>query len=715
MSRLRASAGRGAPEQWEKDPHAAIAVSQARKYGPWSRVSKMPVHPKSIRIKTSRFFVSKKNVLLSLLLLPALAEAQSNPDSPENITVTATRTPSQVANLAAGITVIDRKTIEERGYVSLVDALSAVPGLRVVQSGGPGAQTSVFIRGTNSNHVLVLRDGIPINDPSDPGGAFNFGVDTLEDVDHIEIVRGAMSSLYGSGAIGGVINLITRHGSGAPHGHLLLAGGSPSQLLAQGDISGGFGIYDYAANAEGLSTRGFDQTPKRETPIYTGEVDGDRSKQAQIELGATPFTDTRFSVLVRARDAKYGFDETGYDSGNATGYDASLFGRLGITTKLLDRTWDSSLYITGLQNDRESVITFEPRDPSQEQGDDRYHGRRADLQWNNTIRLPDRQYLTATAVTFGYEHAADTLDSKNNDFFFGAPGDIGAVKAHADSDAGYLGLQTTAFSRLALTGQMREDATTIAGDAFTWRVGGVLDIPELLSHIKAAYGTSFRAPALNDRYGADNFGYGSFYFGNPNLKPERGDTYEAGLTTELPPNLPGHASISATFFHNQIRDLIVEAPIPGSFNYTTQNVSRARSQGIETTLTLHLQSWLQADLTYTYTDARNRNTGALLLRRPYNQGSVNLRISPTAKLIIAPELLYVGSFQDSLINDDGSFPPAPGLTKQGTIFNLNITYQLTPHLQLFAWGKNLANSTYEPVNGYQTPGASFLAGTRLGF
>jgi vitamin B12 transporter len=655
-------------------------------------------------------------LIAAAAVLPCVVHAQANPDSPENIVVTATRVPSAVANLPAGVTVIDRKTIEERGYVSLVDALSAVPGLRVVQSGGPGAQTSVFIRGSNSNHVLVLRDGVPINDPSDPGGAFNFGVDTLQDVERIEIVRGALSSLYGSGAIGGVINLITRRGRGAPHGHITLAGGAPTQGLAQGDVAGGFGIYDYAASLEAFSTRGFDQTPQRETAIHTGEVDGDRSKQAQVELGVTPFPDTRFSVLVRARDAKYGFDEEDFDAGNATGYDASLFGRLGVTTRLLDRAWDSSLYLTGVQNDRESIITFRPQDIfNEEQADDRYHGRRADVQWNNTIHLADAGFLTANAVTFGYEHEADKLDSKNNDFFFGSPGDIGAVKAHADSDAGYAGLQSTVSSRLVLTGQVREDATSIAGDAFTYRVGGVLDVPELASHIKASYGTSFRAPALNDRYGMDYFGFGSFYFGNPNLKPERGDTYEAGVTTDLPPGIPGHASISATYFHSRINDLIVLEPIPGSFDYRNENIQRARTQGVETTLTWRFANWIQGDLTYTYTDARDLESGALLLRRPYNQGSANLRISPVPALVVAPELVYVGSFRDALINDDGSFPLSPGLTKQGTLFNLNVTYQATPQMQVFVWGKNLTGSRFEPANGYQTPGASFLAGARYGF
>ena len=659
------------------------------------------------------FFSSKKKALLAYLLLPAAALAQANPDSPENLTVTATRVPTPVANLAAGVTIIDRKTIEERGYVTLVDALSAVPGLRVVQSGGPGSQTSVFIRGTNSNHVLVLRDGIPVNDPGDPGGAFNFGIDTLEDVERIEVVRGPLSSLYGSGAVGGVINLITRHGRAAPPGDLVLAGGSPSQLLAQGDVAGGFGIYDYAANLEGFSTRGFDQTPRRETGVYTGEVDGDRAKTAQAELGATISPDTRVSVLLRARDAKYGYDEVGgvaYDGGNATGYDASLFGRLGLTSKLFDGFWDTSLYLSRLQEDRRYTVTLDAQDSNQATGDSRYHGRRTDVQWNNTLHFKDYGVLTTNSLTFGYEHASDTSDTKiATNSIFGP--DDSKVRAHDDTDSGYLGVQSSLYKRLALTGQLREDGTTIAGDAFTWRMGGVLDVPELLSHVKASYGTSFRAPALYDRYGIDSYGY----VGNPNLRPERGEGYEAGFTTDLPVAPDRNLTIGVEYFHNRIRDLIEVVYAADGLSSSPVNINRARTEGVEATLTLRAARWLQADLTYTYTDARDLDTDAILLRRPYNQASGNLRIMPIPALTIAPELLYTGVFQDYPTSNAGVPGFVVGRSPSGVIFNLNVTYQVAPHIELFAWGKNLGNAAFEPVNGYQTPGASFLAGTRLGF
>src|SRR5579871_4019296 len=132
-----------------------------------------------------------------LTTIAAFADEPS-PTTPE-VVVTATRVPTSVQDIPAGVTVIDRQTIEQRDYTTLTQALSAIPGVHVSQSGGPGGNASVFVRGTNSNHVLVLRDGMPLNDASDSSGAFNFGVDTLADIERIEVIRGPMAALYGSG------------------------------------------------------------------------------------------------------------------------------------------------------------------------------------------------------------------------------------------------------------------------------------------------------------------------------------------------------------------------------------------------------------------------------------------------------------------------------------------------------------------------------------
>jgi vitamin B12 transporter len=681
-----------------------------------------------------------RKVALLALALPTSLYAQAIPTGPyaqavppgtgpeaDSVVVTATRVPTPVANIPAGVTVIDRATIEQRGYTDLVQALSAVPGLRVAQSGGPGSEASVFIRGTNSNHVLVLRDGVPLNDPSSPNDAFGFGDDTLNDIERIEIIRGPMSSLYGSGAIGGVINLITRRASAAQggsqpatlHGSVTLAGGSQATGLARANAAGTAGIWDFATTLEGFSTRGFDQTPAREFAVYTGEADGDREKMATVEVGVTPVSGTRVSLELRGRDDKFGYDEQGfqtYDGGNATGADAEISGRLGVVSHLFNGAWTTALTLSRVQDDRRFTVSQTDLDPNGDYGDDRYHGRSNDAQWTNTVQLPDLGPASASALTFGYSHLNNSADVHTSDVYYAPPADVSEIHAHQDTDSGYAGVQSTFWQRLTATGQVREDAVTGQGSAFTWRFGGVLDVPEIDSKLHAAYGTGFRAPALYELYGINDDGPYTFT-GNPNLHPERSTGWEAGVQTDVPvPQGFGSLSATAAYFDNRIHELIETAYLPPFYQASTLvNVDRARTHGVEAGLTLRVAAWLSAALSYTYTDARNLETGSLLLRRPENQGAADLRLTPFAGFSIVPEITYTGRFADYLVNDLGEDNGVVGLARSGLIVNLNLTWQVTPRVAVFIWGKNLGGSTFEPVSGYVTPGTSVLFGTKVGF
>ncbi len=647
-------------------------------------------------------------ILLAIpaLALPLAAVAQS-PEAPDVLTTTATRIPTPAALVPAGATTITRATIEERGYTTLAEALVSVPGLRIVQSGGPGGNASVFIRGTNSNHVLVLRDGVPINDPSDSGNAFNFGVDTLQDIERIEIVRGPMSGVYGSGAIGGVINLISRKGAGALHGEAEVAGGSPGTLLGRGSVSGASGIWDYAASVEGRSDRGSDVTPRRES-IYTGERDGFRTKLGEINLGVTPVPGTRVGLLLRGRESVFGYDNVGgfpgADNANRTGRDNQFYGRLGVTSALLDGRWQTSLTLGRLQTDRRFTVFPGPNDSGA--GESKYNGTRTDLQFNNTVTLLDVGPLSRAAVTFGAEHIADEARVRTNSDFSGFPFSQSAL-ASSRQEAGYAGLEGRLFERLTVTGNVRGETNTLTKDAVTYRVGGAFALPEVLSTIKASYGTSFRAPSLFDRYGVDSFGY----IGNPNLKPESSRGYEVGIVTDLPVFRPEGLSFAVTYFDNRIKNLIqgVFAPIS-----TVINVAQATTRGIESSVTLRPAEWVEAVLTYTYTDTRDRATGARLLRRPLNAASGELRLKPLPKLTIAPEVVYTGAFRDFLV-DDGGFGQGVGRSKSGVIGNLNVTYDVLTNVTLYAYARNIGGSRFEPANGFATPGPSVLFGTKARF
>ncbi len=642
-----------------------------------------------------------------LWAIPALAQTSPEPTplTLPDLVVTATRIPTPAADVPAGVTVITRAQIEAHGWTTLTEALNSVPGTHIVQSGGPGQQASLFIRGAASNGVLVLRDGIPINDPSDPGGAYNFGEDTTGDIERIEIVRGPLSGLYGSGATGGVVNIITKRGTGGLHGTAELAAGLPRALLGRLDASGSTGKWDYSLAAQGLSDRSFDVTPRRQTGVYTGERDGFRSQLGTVNLGYTPLPGTRIGLILRGRRSISGFDQQGYDDPYAAAHDTTLYGRVGVTSLLAGGAWETSLQLGALRHDRRYTDLLS--NESFSSGVSRYGGRRESLDWQNTIHLGDYGAVRQLDVTLGYQHLADQAHIGVDTAFAGFPFQQ-SLAAHADSDAGYFGVQAVLFRRLTLSAQGREEATSLAGDAFTWRAGGVFALTELGARLKASYGTAFRAPSLYDRYGVDSTGY----VGNPQLRPERSTGFEGGAEVDVP--LAGRAdfaTLGATYFENHFRDLIQFQFAPVE---TEVNVARASSSGVELTATIRATPWATVLAQYTYTDTRDDATGARLLRRPLNAASVSATLRPWPKLEIAPEIVYSGAFTDYLVDDTG-VGIGPGRARGYVFANLSATYQLAPKLAVFVWGRNIGGSRYEPANGFAAPGASFLAGVRAGF
>ena len=464
-----------------------------------------------------------------LPVAPALAQGTVLPES----VVTATRIPTLVDRIPAGVTVIDRATIEARGYTTLAEALSAVPGMRLVQSGGPGGIASAFTRGTNSNHTLVLRDGIPLNDPSDPGGMFNFGVDTLADIERIEVVRGPMSGLYGSGAIGGVVNLITRRakgtGLGPAQAHVSVAGGLPAAAQGAAGFSGRTGRFDYNVQTEARAERGFDNTPRR-MRVHTGERDGYEGALASVELGVSPTDTTRVFTSLRARTARFGLDDTGFpafDSRRYFGRDQNVQGRVGGSGLFFDGVLESSLVFSHTRSFRNYTQGLEAADPNQATANTRYRGERSVVQWSNTVRLADWGAAADNSLRFGLEHVADAARSTLDLSSFGSPY-RNAVRATTSSTAAHGGGQTTLFGRLTLTADARQQESRYGGSATTWRTGAVLAVPEAWSRLKLAYGTGFKAPSLFDLFGLDNFGYR----GNPTLRPERSAGWEGGIAVD---------------------------------------------------------------------------------------------------------------------------------------------------------------------------------------
>lgn len=623
-------------------------------------------------------------------------------------TITASYVPTPLADTPAAVTILTAAQLQAQGITTLSGALQLVPGLNVASAGGPGSQTSVFVDGTNSEDVLVLRDGVPINDPSIANGAFNFGNAGIGDLARIVVIRGPMSGLYGSGAIGGVINLISKRGSGPARVDYDIAGGFPGQGEGSVTVSGSAGKFDYAITGSLIEQAGFDATARR-LAVYAAHRDPFRYKLGAVDFGYTPVPGTRISLIVRARQSGSQYPDLGYpvfDDPYENSYDSNVFLRFGVKSHLLDNRLTTELSIAHVRDDRRYLTLFDPADPNGFAGDSKYRGVRITIQWNNVLKLPDFGPLTGSSLVAGIEQTRDSAIQDLNESFFGYPY-LASVDASQTTTALHLGGQTTAMHALSLQGAARADSVSGFGTVVTARGGLVLHLPAIATRLKASAGSGFLAPSLYDLHGIDNFGY----VGNPKLNPERSIGYRIGFETLLPGlGRPDALTLDAHYFHDDITDLIEFTSLPNGTS-TEENLAQARIHGIEAGFTFTPANWFTMRLDYTRTIARDPATGDALLRRPENAGSLSFSIRPVVALSIEPTIRYVGRFSDFLYANSG-YPAGIGLAEPGTIANLAVNYRISRALTLFAVGRNLTNSRFEPVNGTQIPGQNFLFGVR---
>jgi len=649
--------------------------------------------------------------LLALLVagasLPALAEgvaAESIAEAPD-VVVTATRLPTPLERVPAAVTVIDRRAIAERGHVTLVDALRAVPGAVLVQSGPPGANASLFLRGANSDHVLVLLDGVPVNDPATSKGLFNFGSELLADVERIEIVRGPASGLYGSAAIGGVVNIITRApGAARPlAGEVELAGGSARTLRGHGHARGTVGPVDYAVTLQSLSTAGWNATPRRLAGNLR-ERDGLSAQLGSARLRVRLSDAVRIEAMLRARASRFGLDNVPLDDPNFTGENRHVLARLGAEADLLAGAWTTRLVLSQSRHRQRFRNAPDAADPATSR--DSFASVRTETIWANEVRLPDLGPARLAALSFGLQHAAEESETRIRSLSIFGPF-AQDLDARQESRAAYAGGQARLFDRIDISTGARLDATRGFDDAFTWRLGAAYDWHELGTRLHAAYGTAFKAPSLFDRFGVDSFGFR----GNPALRPERSRGFEIGATTRMAAfGRADGVRLALTYWQSRVEDLI-------QFDFaasTTRNVGRARLRGAEAELALRPHERVELAAAYTFTDARDAVRDARLLRRPEHQLALRARIEPVAGLVIAPELVLVGRFRDVLYSDAGAFL-GEGMARGGLLANLAASWRVQEGVTLILEGRNLTDSDFEPANGFASPGRSVILGTRLGF
>jgi vitamin B12 transporter len=648
----------------------------------------------------------RRFLLTTVALLGAASDAlaEGAPVIPETI-VTATRIPTPIERVPGAVTIITRQEIEERGYATLGEALAFTPGARLAPTGGLGQQTSGFFRGNSSRSVLVLLDGVPINDPSEPNGAFNFGNDSLFDVERIEVLRGPASSLYGSAAVGAVINIVTRRAprdrSFAPFG--TLAGGTQATIAGGAGAAGTIGAFDYLASANGTSTAGTNATARRFWQTLN-ERDGFSGGAGVVRLGVTPQPGSRIEGLLRYRANRFGIDSVPRDDPNYTADDRRWYGQLRAETELFDGAWTTG--IRGAYTQDRRAYSNLPDVLSRARANDYFRGEAVTLDWGNIVRLPRLGLLSDGAIAFGVTYLGQDVSSRAGNLPFQT-----RVNARQDSLAGNISLQTRIGERIDVTAGLRHDAIEDFPGATTWRLGAVVNLPEVNGRVYASGGTAFNAPSLFQRFGT----IGTTFRGNPDLKPEYSTGYEIGAQLDLPfLERRNGFTFGATWFQSWVKDLI---NFNARFN-SLENLDRADIQGAELLFALRPFAWLSAEVAWTITQARDGRTQRPLPRRPESVVAFLARVEPVRGLVVTPQVLFTGRSPEgpfATYLDNGRAVPAERRNKTGTIFNLAASYPITPQVTGFLEGRNLLDSRFEPVNGFQVPGRSLLVGTRFQF
>lgn len=613
---------------------------------------------------------------------PQRAPTSSNL-KPTDSVVTATTTGTAEQNVASSVTVITGKDLERDQRRTVADALRNVPGLNVVQTGAVGGQTSIFMRGTNSNHVKVFIDGIDVSDPSVVTGAFDFGHLTVGDVERIEVLRGPQSGLYGANSLGGVISIVTKQGKGPPRTSAYFEGGSFGTFNQGVSLTGSEGNVSYALNVGHVRSADTQVTPP-ELRLPGQRLKGDFydnwTYSAKIGIDVT----RNFSVNLVGR---YTEATKLFTSGFAlpldnthTGTDVSqFFGRAETVTTLFGGAWKN--YFSVARTDL-TTLTKGPGGTSSNDGE------RNKVDWRNVLTLAPGQTLTV-----GIERTVESIDSRSA---------FSSLFAGEWNNAGYVELQSRFGKYLSFAVNGRYDDNQTFGDHPTFRFAPAVLVPGLDTKLKASVGTGFRAPSLNER-----FFQSVFFNGNPNLKPEESTGWDVGFEQPL---LDEKVRFGVTYFRNDITNLINSTSAPFPIANTYVNVGQATTWGTESFISAAITRGLTVRGDYTNTHAFDAVTGTELLRRPRHKASVTTTWTPTKAVTLSGTVLYTGSYRD---NDRFFSSPVPFDTKPYTIVNLAGSYQVSEAMTLFARVDNLFDVQYQDPTGFLRPGLGVFGGVKL--
>ncbi|HEY4264188.1 MAG TPA: TonB-dependent receptor [Micropepsaceae bacterium] len=636
---------------------------------------------------------------------PAVAQtAQAPSEIPESVLITGSRGLFGLRTdlLGSSYTIIQPVDLELRQVEIVSDVLRDVPGVAVNRTGTVGGQTEVRIRGAEGNHTLTLIDGIEASDPF--AGEFDWAGLLADESAKIEVLRGQQSALYGSTAIGGVIQYITLTGAEAPGVRAHLEGGSFDTLSGSARVAGVTGALDYALSGSlsrtggivgarnGVRHDGAENEGFSGKFIYTVK---DNLHITAVGRYSNVDAETTPQAFPFPADASFGLT---YDTlpGNpsvqvADSYTAkSLYGLLRGDLELMGGMWTHSLTLQGVSGDRKSYDDIRALS-----GDD--YGTRQKASYTTTINFATDNL--AHALTFAADFKRETYQNKA----VGAPPTLANDERHLDN-AGFVGQYDLRIGDdIGFGAAVRYDDNTHFQDATTYRVQASYRPMQDL-RLRAAAGTGITNPTNFELFGFDP----ATFIGNPNLKPERSEGWEAGLDYDL---FAGMASVGATYFDSRLTDEIITAFTP-AFLSTPENLStKSTQQGVELWGSARISEQWRIDATWTNLHALEGSPAVQEVRRPPNIASLNVSWRAADDRFGANLTLRYNGEQV-----DFQFTPAATLRvpmKAYTLVNLGADYRLDDNWQIYGRVENLFDEKYEEVFAFPSPGIAVYGGLRF--
>jgi vitamin B12 transporter len=630
--------------------------------------------------------------LSAVFVRPAHSDADSSDTSLDEVVVVANRAPEPLSKVGNSVTVLDQQTIQDSQKVDVSSLLATTPGITFVRNGGPGTSTSVYVRGADSDHTIVLIDGVVLNDPSSTGGNFDFGNLLVGDISRIEILRGGQSTLYGSQAIGGVINIITAEPEPGFNASAAAEGGSLGTALAKAAIGEKADNWSFRLGATYYATDSVPALDERyggagSDPFHDSVVSG----RATYDFTPDVQFDER-AYWTESRSFYDGYSPVTFLLANYPQYEnvRQVFDYTGLNFNFFDNQLKNRLayqYTTTQHSDYNSAV-----DPITQS--DSYRGNNSRVEYQGTWAI-----VPGYQAVFGVQQEKSWADTTPD-----AP-------AHADTDqvGEYLQVQGEVLPGLNLTAGERHDHYDSFGQHYTGQFAAAWSLPSS-TVLRASWSQGYKAPSLYQLYSP---------YGNVALKPEQSTGGDAGVEQHL---WNDRVTLSATYFLTHFKNLIEFEDCPGSplcgtveseFGYYA-NFDRAKASGVELQAAATLTSALTVSANYSHIKTEDDTPGSAtygqqLYQRPKDAANLAVTYAWPHSVKTTVAARYGGASVDENFN---VYPTATVRLGGYTLFDLRASYDVTARLELYARVDNLTNKYYETIYQYGTWGRTAILGVR---